>query len=594
MTGLAGSHLYGPDPGSQVSLPPTSWAPAHLCTEGSAAPCPPSDLPVHEKPRGAHRWELRQPENRAQSPADTFLPAVRWGGKPRGAQQHPSALAQGPGLPHLQRLGSASVTGTGPGTGGPSLAGQPESAPPSGAGQTDHLWLANPSRLPGAAVGPARSPQAPLPLPAPQAEPRAPIPHPEVPSRLRADPAGLGGAWLRVPDTSDRHQGPLVPPHGHPPEFQGRQVPGSWSAATPPLPAPVTPSLTSPPPLGSPTSQGPSLRSNSLRRVRPPGMASAQAPPRPPLGVRPAQSATSFTHQPLPSAPRPPLPESPAPAAAPPAPPPAPGQPGPHTHPRPPRVPAPLGCSPGRAGEAGPRPSSVCRRQAGQARGAFRRGVVRGAVPGRVGRATAEQRSARRSPAPRAPRRGLRAALRAGGRGCGLQPGALSARSAKCTPQAWRPRPPRLLRLRCPPHSLLRRSPSLPSPLRSPPPRLQATPPPSRPAAILTPEWPEVPSPQHTSTRWRGGVGQGPPLKLECLGPVVFLRLQCKAWPKEVGTGPERRRGQLLRSPSYPVAKANRFYASEVNRGLRNSVGGLEFVQRTKAPLIPKDRVEYP
>lgn len=76
VTKQAGSHLYGSDPGSQFYTPSTSWAPAHLCHGESAAPCPPSHLPVHGKPRGAHRWELRQPEHRAQSPADMFLPAV--------------------------------------------------------------------------------------------------------------------------------------------------------------------------------------------------------------------------------------------------------------------------------------------------------------------------------------------------------------------------------------------------------------------------------------------------------------------------------------------------------------------------------------
>lgn len=77
-------------------------------------------------------------------------------------------------------------------TDGPPVAGQPL-LPPGGCG------------------GPSAVSPAPPPLPAPQAEPRAPIPHPDVPSRLRADPAGLGGAWLRVPDTSDRHRGPPSP-----------------------------------------------------------------------------------------------------------------------------------------------------------------------------------------------------------------------------------------------------------------------------------------------------------------------------------------------------------------------------------------------
>jgi hypothetical protein len=82
-------------------------------------------------------------------------------------------------------------------------------------------------------------------------------------------------------------------------------------------------------------------------------------------------------------------------------------------------------------------------------------------------------------------------------------------RVCKCTEQALAaPSPSALLRLLPrPPHSLLRRSPNLPSPLRSPPPSLHTTPTPSSPAAILTPEWPEAPSAYcaHTQRKELGG-----------------------------------------------------------------------------------------
>lgn len=110
----------------------------------------------------------------------------------------------------------------------------------------------------GGCGGPSAVSPAPLPLPAPQTEPGRPSPAPRSPPGCRRtlpalEEPGSGFQILRA-DT----EAPLVPSHRHPPEFfQGRGSPGSWSAA--PLPAPGTPSLISPPPLGSSTSQGPSL-----------------------------------------------------------------------------------------------------------------------------------------------------------------------------------------------------------------------------------------------------------------------------------------------------------------------------------------------
>lgn len=431
------------------------------------------------------------------------------GRKAKGSAAAPLGPRPGSGspAPSASQL-STPVTGTG----GSSLAGQPECAPPSDAGQTDHLWLANPSCLPGAAVDPARSPRRRLHSPRPRLSPGRPSPtpmsHPDCGRTLPAwEEPGSGFQILRT-DT----EAPLVPPHRHPPEFQGREVPGSWGAATPARPGHARPNLsatsrlpdTSRPlspqqqfeagqaPRGGYRPGAPSPAAGGLARAvghlldaPAPSLGAAAAPPR----------VTSFRHGP----------------AATPAAPARPGSAGAAHSPaaavRSPRRSAAARAGLGRLVRAlGPcaaaRPARLVAPSC--------RGVVRGVVRGRVGRATEEQRSARPRPAPRAPRRGLRAALRADGRGCGLQPGAPSARSAKCTPQAWRPRPARLLRLRCPPHSLLCRSPSLPSPLRSPPPRLQATPPASSPAAILTPEWPEVPSPQHTPPHAGGRSWVGP------------------------------------------------------------------------------------
>lgn len=467
------------------------------------------------------------------------------GRKAKGSAAAPLGPRPGSGspAPSASQL-STPVTGTG----GSSLAGQPECAPPSDAGQTDHLWLANPSCLPGAAVDPARSPRRRLHSPRPRLSPGRPSPtpmsHPDCGRTLPAwEEPGSRFQILRT-DT----EAPLVPPHRHPPEFQGREVPGSWGAATPARPGHARPNLSATSRL--PDTSRPLSPQQQFEAGRAPRGGYRPGAPSPAAGglaprSRPPPGCPSpFPRRrgrPSPSHQLPPRPRGHAGGPSPP------GVSRSRTLTRGRRqVPAPLGCSPRRAGEAGPRPWSVRCRQAGQARGAFlpRSCPGSGAGQSREGDGGATIRS----PAPRAPRRGLRAALRADGPGCGLQPGAPSARSAKCTPQAWRPRPPRLLWLRCPPHSLLCRSPSLPSPLRSPPPRLQATPPASSPAAILTPEWPEVPSPQHTPTRWREVLGGAPKLNLECLGPVVFLCLQCKAGLKEVGTGPEseRRRGQLL------------------------------------------------
>lgn len=496
-TGLAGSHLYGPDPGSQFSLPPTSWAPAHLCPGGSAAPCPPSDLPVHEKPRGAHRWELRQPENRAQSPADTFLPAVRWGGKPRGAQQHPSALPR----VRVSRTFSVSAQPPAPAPGAPRwLGSQSLRRPRVQDRRTTCGWPTPPASrglrwarrgLPGA----ASTPSAPGSAPGAHPPPRGPIPTaggPCRPGRSLAPGSRYFGQTPKPPRPSawtrtrvPRKASPRVLERCHP-------TPARLCHALPNLSA--TSLL--------PDISGPLSPQQQFEAGQAPRDGFGPGAPSPAAGG-PAGAVAHLLYAPAPSL---------GAAAAP---------PGHQLPPRPRRrprrsrvsrgrtltrgrrqVPAPLGCSPGRGGEAGPRPTpSAAARPA--------RLVAPSAAELSGERCRAESGGRRRNndPLARAPRRGLRAALRAAGRGCGLLPGAPSARSAKCTPQAWRPRPPRLLRPRCPPHSLLRRSPSLPRTLRSPPPRLQATPPPSRPAAILTPEWPEVPSPQHTSTRWRGELG---------------------------------------------------------------------------------------
>lgn len=379
------------------------------------------------------------------------------------------------------------------------LAGQPESAPPSEAGQTVHLWLATPPASRGlrwAQRGPRRRFHSPRPRRSPGRPSSTPGPiqtagGPCRPGRRLAQGSRYFGQTPRPPS-------PSAPT---PTRVPRKGSPRVLERCPPARPCHALPNLSAPSRL--PDISWPRSPQQQFEAGQAPRAGYRPGDPSPAAGLWPAQSAASSAPQPLPSAPRPPLPEPPASATAP-RPPPARGQPEPRTHPRPPSGPRAAWLQPGPGREAGPRPFPCA-----AARPARLVAPSSSELSGEWCRAESggDGGTTIRSPTPRALRRGLRAALRAGGRGYGLQPGAPSARSAKCTPQARRPRPPRLPRLRCPPHSLLCRSPSLPSPLRSPPPRLQATPPASSPAAVLTPEWPEVPSPQHTATLGREELG---------------------------------------------------------------------------------------
>ncbi|XP_027467725.1 basic proline-rich protein-like [Zalophus californianus] len=414
---------------------------------------------------------------------------------------------------------------------------------PSPAGQTDHLWLANPSCLLGAAVGPDLSFRSRLPLPEPPGWAQGrPIPHPKCPvSGCGQTPASPGEAWLLVPDTSDRHQGHLVPPRGHPSSKQGEvpAAPESFHPASPPLsrlPYPLG-HLSAPRHLRAPLYPATVWGGSGL-----PGGIKAQPPPPLPPPVLPERSA-AFTFSPLPpSAPAAAsLPKSPAPGAGVPAAargsplPQPPGQrgagegeggngatgtpspaapaasprrhadgpsrrpglsPGPHTHPRAPSglpgppSPARLWLRPGAGlGEAGARPPSAPPppAQAGQGRGRLpRRRVVRGAVLG-PGRASAAAESPSSPPppapsAPRAPRRPARRGRRLAGDSRALPPRRAAASARSRPSRARRPSARPSSRLRAQPaRPLRRRSPNLRAPLRSPPPRRHATPPPTPP-----------------------------------------------------------------------------------------------------------------
>lgn len=412
---------------------------------------------------------------------------------------------------------------------------------PSPAGQTDHLWLANPSCLLGAAVGPDLSFRSRLPLPGPPGWAQGrPIPHPKCPiSGCGQTPAGPGEAWFLVPDTSDRHQGHLVPPHGHLSSKQGEvpAAPESFHPASPPLsrlPYPLG-HLSAPRHLRAPLYPATVWGGSGL-----PGGIKAQPPPPLPPPVLPARSAAFFTFsrpasvsaggrlppgvpgsrgrrprgRPRPAPPPAPgrpgggegeggnpaagTPSPAAPAASPrrhaDGPPRRPGlSPGPHTHPRAPSgLPGPpsaarLRLRPGAGlGEAGAHPPSAPPppAQAGQGRGRLpRRRVVRGAVLG-PGRASAAAESPSSPPppapsAPRAPRRPARRGRRPAGDSRALPPRGAAASAPSRPSRAPRPAARPSSRLRAQPaRPLRRRSPNLRAPLRSPPPRLHATPPP--------------------------------------------------------------------------------------------------------------------
>lgn len=129
-----------------------------------------------------------------------------------------------------------------------------------------------------------------------------PIPHPKCPILVCGQTsAGPGGAWLLVPDTSDRHQGHLVPPHGHPGSKEG-EVPAALELCL--LPAVhcchALPNL-------SATSRFPDISELRSPQQQFGGGSSlswlitVQTPPRPSPGVQPAQSAAFFTFSSPPS-----------------------------------------------------------------------------------------------------------------------------------------------------------------------------------------------------------------------------------------------------------------------------------------------------
>ncbi|XP_053065124.1 collagen alpha-1(III) chain-like [Acinonyx jubatus] len=418
-----------------------------------------------------------------------------------------------------------------------------------GAGQTDHLWLANPSCLPGAAVGPELSFRFRFPLPEPPGWAQArPIPHRKCPiPGCGQTPAGPGEAWLLVPDTSNRHIKATLSLRTDTRAPRKGKSPRPRRASTPPVgPCPAFP-------IPSATARVPDI---SRRRSAMQQFGAARASPgaiKAPLGDQgpaapsPAASGAAravgrrlYILEPRFRLPRrpPPSPSPQLPGRRPrgpplPQPPPGPARPGgetgrrgpgpgaPPPRPPPPRrrsPPAPPGAQPGAAhSPAGAvrAPGAAVRRPrrrapfgsgfgpgwAGGGRGAP--SLRAAAATGRAGsRAPSPPRSCPGSgPGPEPGERGGRLAVlaapartvrapgsappcaswpEAGGR----QAGAPSApRGRKCTEQALaRPgpaaRPSSRLRAQ-PARPLRRRSPNLRGPLRSPPPRLQATPPPT-------------------------------------------------------------------------------------------------------------------